>query len=91
MKATEIWTRAKVNVFTMRASPAGTVQGRRMTAPASLVKLIDLSALPLTDDDFIPDGVHVSQRGSVVTSKQIINFELVLNNASTETHLKHNL
>lgn len=45
------------------------------------IKLFDLSALPLTDDCFIPDGVHVSKTGAVVTSNQIINFELSLNNA----------
>ncbi len=48
------------------------------------IKLIDLSTLTLTDDCFIPDGVHVSQKGSVVTSKQISDYELSLNNAPSK-------
>lgn len=51
------------------------------------IKLIDLSTLPLSDDDFIPDGVHVSQKGAVVTSEQIIKNELLLNSTPAKLHL----
>jgi hypothetical protein len=53
------------------------------------LKLIDLSSIPLTDDDFIPDGVHVSQKGAVITTEEINNNELLLNNAPTKIHLNH--
>lgn len=35
------------------------------------IKLIDLSSLSLTDDYFIPDGVHVTQQGAIITTEQL--------------------
>jgi hypothetical protein len=35
------------------------------------IEVIDLNSLHLDDDCFIPDGVHVSQKGAIITTEQL--------------------
>lgn len=35
------------------------------------IKLVDLSSLSLPDDCFVPDGVHVNQKGAIITTEKL--------------------